>query len=67
MQCQRPPTGGRRARPQHVNSHPTTAMLKSASNVRFAIVGDIHVTKDSAGSLRAFFAQAAETADALLL
>ena len=42
-------------------------MLKSASNVRFAIVGDIHVTKDSAGTLRAFFAQAAETADALLL
>ena len=49
------------------NSHPTTAMLKSASNVRFAIVGDIHVTKDSAGTLRAFFAQAAEAADALLL
>ena len=42
-------------------------MLKSASNVRFAIVGDIHVTKDSAGTLRAFFAQAAEAADALLL
>src|SRR4029453_16876985 len=42
-------------------------MLKSASNVRFAIVGDIHVTKDSAGSLRSFFAQASEVADALLL
>ena len=67
MQCQRPPTGGRCARRQHGNSHPTTVMLKSASNVRFAIVGDIHVTKDSAGTLRAFFAQAAETADALLL
>ena len=67
MQCQRPPTGGRCARRQHGNSHPTTAMLKSASNVRFAIVGDIHVTKDSAGTLRAFFAQAAEAADALLL
>jgi Icc-related predicted phosphoesterase len=42
-------------------------MSKSASTVRFAIVGDIHVTKDSAGSLRTFFAQAAEAADALLL
>jgi Icc-related predicted phosphoesterase len=42
-------------------------MPKSASSVRFAIVGDIHVTKDSAGTLRGFFAQASEAADALLL
>jgi Icc-related predicted phosphoesterase len=42
-------------------------MGKSATSVRFAAVGDLHVTKDSAGSLRKFFAQAAETADALLL
>ena len=35
--------------------------------VRFAAVGDLHCTKDSAGSLRAFFAAAAEVADALLL
>lgn len=42
-------------------------MTKSASTVRFAVVGDIHVTKDSAGSLRSFFAQASEAADALLL
>ncbi|TFZ07732.1 metallophosphoesterase family protein [Ramlibacter humi] len=35
--------------------------------VRFAAVGDIHVTKDHAGTLRGFFAQAAEAADALLL
>jgi Icc-related predicted phosphoesterase len=35
--------------------------------IRFAIVGDIHVTKDSAGSLRGFFAQASDAADALLL
>jgi Icc-related predicted phosphoesterase len=42
-------------------------MSKTAHTVRFAIVGDIHVTKDSAGSLRTFFAQAGETADALLL
>jgi Icc-related predicted phosphoesterase len=42
-------------------------MGKSASTVRFAVVGDLHVTKDSAGSLRAFFAQAGEAADALLL
>jgi len=42
-------------------------MTKSPTSVRFAIVGDIHVTKDSAGTLRAFFAQASEAADALLL
>ncbi len=46
-------------RPSHMPKSPTT--------VRFAIVGDIHVTKDSGGTLRAFFAQAAEAADALLL
>lgn len=42
-------------------------MGKSATTVRFAVVGDIHVTKDSAGSLRGFFAKASEAADALLL
>ena len=42
-------------------------MGKSASTVRFAAVGDLHVTKDSAGSLRSFFVQASESADALLL
>ena len=42
-------------------------MGKSATTVRFAAVGDIHVTRDSAGTLRKFFAQAAEAADALLL
>lgn len=42
-------------------------MGKSATSVRFAAVGDIHVTKDSAGSLRGFFAQVSEAADALLL
>lgn len=42
-------------------------MGKSASSIRFAAVGDIHVTKDSAGSLRGFFAQASEAADVLLL
>ena len=42
-------------------------MSKSAAGVRFAAVGDLHVTKDSAGSLRSFFAQAAEAADVLLL
>ena len=40
---------------------------KSSSHVRFAVVGDIHVHKDSAGTLRSFFARAAEEADALLL
>jgi Icc-related predicted phosphoesterase len=42
-------------------------MGKSATTVRFAAVGDLHVTKDSAGTLRASFAQASEAADALLL
>ncbi|MDB5956757.1 metallophosphoesterase [Ramlibacter sp.] len=40
---------------------------KSPRSVRFAVVGDIHVNKDSAGLLRAFFAQASEAGDALLL
>jgi Icc-related predicted phosphoesterase len=42
-------------------------MAKSASSVRFAAVGDLHVTKGAGGTLRAFFAQAVENADALLL
>ena len=42
-------------------------MSKSPNSVRFAAVGDIHVTKDSVGQLRAFFARATEHADALLL
>lgn len=44
-----------------------STMGKSATSVRFAAVGDIHVTKDMAGTLRPFFAQASEAADALLL
>ncbi|MES2785593.1 MAG: metallophosphoesterase [Pseudomonadota bacterium] len=40
---------------------------KSRSHVRFAAVGDIHVHKDSAGTLRSLFAEAADEADALLL
>lgn len=36
-------------------------------NIRFAAVGDLHCTKQSSGTLRTFFAQAAEAADALLL
>ncbi|MEJ8814523.1 metallophosphoesterase [Variovorax ureilyticus] len=43
------------------------AIPKSSSHVRFAAVGDIHVHKDSAGTLRGFFAQAADEADVLLL
>lgn len=35
--------------------------------IRFAAVGDIHCRKESGGSLRPFFAQAAAAADALLL
>lgn len=39
----------------------------SSSVVRFAVVGDLHVTKEAAGTLRAFFAQATQNAHALLL
>jgi Icc-related predicted phosphoesterase len=42
-------------------------MPKSTTHVRFAIVGDIHVTKAAVGTLRGFFAQASEAADAVLL
>jgi Icc-related predicted phosphoesterase len=42
-------------------------MGRTRNSVRFAAVGDLHVRKDSAGSLRAFFAQASDAADALLL
>lgn len=56
-------------RPQDVLDHlkPMHNTRNDPSKVRFAAVGDIHVTKDSAGTLRGFFAQAAEVADALLL
>jgi Icc-related predicted phosphoesterase len=39
----------------------------SQEKIRLAAVGDIHCTKDSAGKLRPLFAQAAESADILLL
>jgi len=42
-------------------------MSKSATSVRFAAVGDLHATKDSAGTLRGLFAQASAAADVLLL
>jgi Icc-related predicted phosphoesterase len=42
-------------------------MGKSADKIRFAAVGDLHVNKDAAGSLRAFFAHATSDTDALLL
>jgi Icc-related predicted phosphoesterase len=42
-------------------------MTTTSDTVRFAAVGDIHCDKGAAGSLRRFFAQASEAADALLL
>jgi Icc-related predicted phosphoesterase len=39
----------------------------SESTIRFAAVGDLHCTKNSAGDLRPLFAQASAAADALLL
>jgi len=41
--------------------------MPSSDVIRFAAVGDIHCTKDSSGTLRTVFAQAADAADALLL
>jgi Icc-related predicted phosphoesterase len=49
------------------NNPPFMPKPKSDSCIRFAAVGDIHVTKDSAGHLRDFFTQASDAADALLL
>src|SRR6476620_11504418 len=42
-------------------------MGTSSTSVRFAAVGDLHVTKDSVGKLRGVFAHVSEVADALLL
>ena len=41
--------------------------MNDKNEVRFAAVGDLHCTEASAGTLRGFFAQAGEAADALLL
>jgi Icc-related predicted phosphoesterase len=59
-----------RARRQHgevTQQRAKEPMGKSATSVRFAAVGDLHVTKAHAGQLRAFFTQASEAADVLLL
>lgn len=42
-------------------------VLKNKETIRFAAVGDLHCTKEAAGTLRGLFEQAAESADALLL
>ncbi|MHB1124022.1 MAG: metallophosphoesterase family protein [Ramlibacter sp.] len=60
------PAPSLRAR-QHAATHREEPRARSATSVRFAAVGDLHVTKDSAGALRGFFAQASEAADVLLL
>jgi Icc-related predicted phosphoesterase len=41
--------------------------MVSQEKIRLAAVGDTHCTKSSAGELRAFFSQAADAADILLL
>lgn len=41
--------------------------MEKRNTVRFAAVGDLHCRVESAGQLRAFFAEAGEAADALLL
>jgi Icc-related predicted phosphoesterase len=42
-------------------------MTEKKQEIRFAAVGDLHCTEASAGTLRHFFAQASEAADALML
>ncbi len=42
-------------------------MTEKKQEIRFAAVGDLHRTEASAGTLRHFFAQASEAADALML
>jgi Icc-related predicted phosphoesterase len=46
---------------------PSDTMEHSQNIVRFAAVGDLHCTKESAGTLRPLFAEAERQADALLL
>ena len=41
--------------------------MVSKGKLRFAAVGDLHCTVQSAGTLRNFFAQISDAADALLL
>lgn len=41
--------------------------MVSRDYIRFAAVGDLHCTKDSAGALRGLFAEVSQQADALLL
>jgi Icc-related predicted phosphoesterase len=41
--------------------------MPDKNEIRFAAVGDLHCTEAAAGTLRGFFAQASEAADALLL
>jgi len=41
--------------------------MPKEGHIRFAAVGDIHCTKESAGKLRGFFAQASEAADVVVL
>jgi len=41
--------------------------MKGKGSVSFAAIGDLHCTEASVGTLRGFFAQASEAADALLL
>lgn len=53
--------------PCNPTAEPAMPHPKSPTHIRFAAVGDIHVRKDTDGTLRSLFAQADEEADALLL
>jgi Icc-related predicted phosphoesterase len=51
----------------HIPKSTKERTVTPKENIRFAAVGDLHCTTDSAGKLRNLFAQAAEAADVLLL
>lgn len=62
-----PATGALIADGTGIGQLPRGQAMAPVAPLRFAAVGDLHCTKESAGTLRGFFAQASEAADALLL
>ncbi len=53
--------------PDHMDPPARRHEDRPGDAVRFAAMGDLHVTRDSAGRLRELFTQASKAADALLL
>ena len=53
--------------PVSATARSRTSSAASAESIRFAAIGDLHCSRESRGSLRDLFAEAAKSADALLL